>query len=454
MSRVLIVSGDSHVGAPVSMIRPYLEGRYHGWLDEFEREAEERAARIYVFSTPSYETLDIVDTEGAFRSGGVLGAWDLDRRLREMDREGVTAELLIEAHQLAISPFFAQDSPRPYPADLRAAGARAHHRWLADWMAQADGRLLAVADPGPCLDMDETLKELRWAAEHGFRSVSVPGKTTDPALPPLHDAHFEPFWSACAELGMVLSVHAGHGMAQGEMSDFFKKVAHETEGRGMTQAELLGVITDMSRGTGSPFELNWLPLEITWEMMTSGIFDRHPDLQVALTEVRADWVPAALSYLDSRVARGDISLRQKPSEYWGQHCWLGASSIKKSEVRLRHEIGIDRMMFGRDYPHPEGTWPNTLDWIRESLGDLPEAEVRLLLGENAIKCYGLERDKLMKIAERIGPDIDDLLGHQGETDPRIVENFERGGYTKASVVRDVEMAEVFRTGLPPVGASH
>ena len=451
MSRVLIVSGDSHVGAPMSMIRPYLESRYHDLIDEFEREADDRAALLYVFANPSYETLAVIDHDGAFRSGGVLGVWDVDRRLREMDREGIAAELLIEAHQLAVSPFFAQDSPHPYPPDVRAAGARAHHRWLADCMAKADGRLFAVADPGPCLDMDETVKELRWVADHGFRSVSVPGKVTDTALPPLHDPHFEPFWKACAELGLVLSVHAGHGMAQGVMTDFFKKVASKTQGK--SQEECLAAVTDIGRDSGTPFELNWIPLEVAWQMMTHGIFDRNPGLRLALTEVRADWVPAALAYLDKRFDHGDVALTKKPSEHWHERCWVGVSSIKRSEVRLRHEIGIDRMMFGRDYPHPEGTWPNTLDWIRDSLGDLPEDEVRLILGENAIECYGLERDKLVEIADRIGPEMGQLLGHGNETDPRILQNFERGGYTKESEVTESELDEVFRAGLPPVGAS-
>ena len=57
---------------------------------------------------------------------------------------------------------------------------------------------------------------------------------------------------------------------------------------------------------------------------------------------------------------------------------------------MRHEIGIDTIAFGRDYPHPEGTWPNTVGWIREAFEGVPEPELRKMLGENAIGRLGLD----------------------------------------------------------------
>jgi hypothetical protein len=109
----------------------------------------------------------------------------------------------------------------------------------------------------------------------------------------------------------------------------------------------------------------------------------------------------------------------------------GASSIKRSEVRLRHDIGVDQMMFGRDYPHAEGTWPNTHDWLRDALGDLDEEELRLILGENAVRCYGLDRTRLRELADRIGPAPEEILGHH-EVAPELVAHFAaRAGYEKS-----------------------
>ena len=76
---------------------------------------------------------------------------------------------------------------------------------------------------------------------------------------------------------------------------------------------------------------------------------------------------------------------------------------------MRHDLGIDQLMFGADYPHWEGTWPNTQDWIRVAFAGVPEDEVRKILGGNAIEVYGLDRAKLDAVAARIGPKASEVL---------------------------------------------
>ena len=97
---------------------------------------------------------------------------------------------------------------------------------------------------------------------------------------------------------------------------------------------------------------------------------------------------------------------------------------------MRHEIGVDRLMFGTDYPHPEGTWPNTQQWIRHAFAGVPEAEARAILGENTIRCYGLDRARLEAVARRIGPDPASLLA-TGDVDERLLTQFHhRAGYLR------------------------
>src|ERR1700757_3192322 len=130
MAKLAIVSTDSHAGPKVEAYRDYLESRYHddlkGLIEE-ENEYLEITAKIGVYSTSQ---LEVVDTEGAIASGGVEGAWDLDRRIREMDREGVAAEVFLQGHQGASMPFFGAIN-RYYPEELRMAGVRAYNRWQA-----------------------------------------------------------------------------------------------------------------------------------------------------------------------------------------------------------------------------------------------------------------------------------------------------------------------------------
>jgi hypothetical protein len=162
------------------------------------------------------------------------------------------------------------------------------------------------------------------------------------------------------------------------------------------------------------------------------VFDRHPGLKFMPTEIRLDWIPATLRHLD-RVFdenRGDLPAQRKPSEYWSSNCMAGASFIHKAEVEMRHEIGIETILFGRDFPHPESTWPHTRDWLRDAFDGVPEDELRLMLGENAIRFLDLDRDRLAEIAKRIGPTIQEIHAG-GEVRPELIENFAmRGGYLK------------------------
>jgi hypothetical protein len=103
--------------------------------------------------------------------------------------------------------------------------------------------------------------------------------------------------------------------------------------------------------------------------------------------------------------------------------------MHKAEVEMRHEIGVEQILFGRDYPHPEGTWPNTPDWMRDAFAGVPEDELRLMLGENAIRFFGLDRAPLEAIADRIGPTVAELTDSGVTVDDELLAVFDgRGGY--------------------------
>ena len=77
--------------------------------------------------------------------------------------------------------------------------------------------------------------------------------------------------------------------------------------------------------------------------------------------------------------------------------------MHKAEIEIRDDIGVDHMTFGRDYPHAEGTWPNTVDYLRDLFAGVPETDVRKILGENAIRFFGLDAEKIAAIAQQVGP---------------------------------------------------
>jgi predicted TIM-barrel fold metal-dependent hydrolase len=425
---LIIVSGDGHIGARPQDYRDYIDPSFRDALDDLVAENND-FLRLTASRPIVTNVVDINDDE--------FPGWSVERRLRDLDHDGISAEVLHGGHQGSVLPFYSVMN-KPYSADLRSAGARAYHRWVADFISGTDGRMLPVADPGPCVDLKDTLKELDWCAANGFRSVSLVQNTWDNGLPPVHDRYYEPFWSACEHLGLVVSVHAGWGSPQGKFWEFAEQFEKLVVGAQADPEQASSLMMDaMASSEDSPLALDMGPRRALWQIMLGGVFDRHPRLTLVLTEVRADWLPSTLRLLDERFARGDTPLVRKPSEYWQDNCFVTPSSIHTCEVEMRHEIGLDQMLFGTDYPHPEGTWPQTREWIRYAFHDVSEAELRAILGENAIRCYGLDRAKLATIAGEIAPTPQELLG-DGDIDPELIESFDN----RAGLRRPAEQADV------------
>jgi predicted TIM-barrel fold metal-dependent hydrolase len=277
-----------------------------------------------------------------------------------------------------------------------------------------------------------TTAELNWTADHGFQGTFAPGSTTGHwDMPPLFDQYFDPFWRTCQERGLAIAIHAAHGMEQGAFLGAIDKIIETMRAAG--RDDLLAEI--VSNTENSFFALDLRPRRAMWQMMLGGVFDRFPDLRLMMTEVRADWLPATLRHLDAAYERVGAPAKYKPSVYWKSNCLAGVSSVHKAEVEMRDEIGVETMMFGRDYPHSEGTWPNTADWLTDAFAGVPDDEIRLMLGENAVSFLGLDRAHLAAIAERIGPTIADITGRQpAAIDERRIAHFDR----RAAYLRPAE----------------
>jgi hypothetical protein len=106
------------------------------------------------------------------------------------------------------------------------------------------------------------------------------------------------------------------------------------------------------------------------------------------------------------------TLTMLPSEYFDRNCAIGASNTRRRELGRRYEIGVDNIMWGNDFPHPEGTWPYTRRFLRDRFWDIPVDETAQILGLNQAAFYHFDLDALQPIADRIGPTPLDL----GQTD--------------------------------------
>src|SRR5436190_22965290 len=83
-------------------------------------------------------------------------------------------------------------------------------------------------------------------------------------------------------------------------------------------------------------------------------------------------------------------LSLKPSEYWARQCHIGASFIRPAEVGLRGAVGVDRIMWGSDYPHKESSFPFSHEALRAAFAGVPHDEVAAMIGGNAAALYGFD----------------------------------------------------------------
>lgn len=379
--RYTVISADCHGGGHLSEYREYLPESYR---DDFD-------AWLADFDNP-YE-----DTKGAV--GG--RNWDSERRLKELEADGVVAEVIFPN---TIPPFFPKVSLMNQPPaanagdlDKRWVGLQAHNRWLADFCEDAPGRRAGIAQI-MLHDVDAAVAEIRRAKDAGLTGgVLLPGAPPGSGVPPLYAPDYEPIWDACEELGMPVNHHSGSAAP-----DYGPYPA--------SQVMFL-------------LEVVWWAHRTLWHLMFSGVMERHPDLQFVFTEQGTKWVPEELTRLgyyymrmrdDSGSQEGEFGAKQMsklsltPAEYWARQCHLGSSFIRHMEVPLRHTVGVDRIMWGNDFPHLEGCWPFSTEHLRLAFADVEEPEVRAMVGENAAKLYGFDLDALAPIAAEIGPSIDEV----------------------------------------------
>lgn len=433
--KLIIVSGDSHAGMPNELWPEYLDTRFHDLLPQLREDnviyptaIELQTAKMGVSTHPEHAEA---------HTKGWHGLHDPVLRLADMDREGIAAELVYLGDS-RLGDLFHNVSNRKYPIEAWEAGARAWNRWAADTFGFAMDRFLMTAAIGPaCVDMDVAVAEIEWIAERNFTGIFLPGYVHHAGMPPLYDQYWEPFWSACEANNIALVIHAGYGTEQGTVFPQFERMYRDCEkAAGSTDRDALFAHADAITDESLEFFATFLNHSIharrpMWQLMFAGVFDRHPGLKLFPTEIRVDWIPATLAHLDSVAsAHPELPAKKLPSEYWRSNCLGGASFLHKSEVEIRHEIGVETFIFGRDYPHPESTWPHTREWLRDALVGVPDEEIRLILGENAIRFFGLDRARLAEIARRIGPTITEIHSG-GAVRPDLIENFAlRGGYLK------------------------
>ena len=387
--RYVLISADCHAGADLRDYKPYLEKRWH---DEFE-----------AWAATYFDPWADIDAESEWKAGvssfmSPLN-WDSNKRLEALETEGIVAEVIFPN---TVPPFFPNGllaAPGPRSGDeyeRRWAGIKAHNRWLKDFCDEAPGRRFGVAQLF-IDDVEKAVKEIRWAKEAGMRQVLLPSDH-HLKLHNLYYASLEPIWSVCEELDMPIGRHGS-------------VVGSDAEPDSIDAAHAVGVLETLYFGQRTLAQL-----------IFSGVFERHPNLKFVFTELGAGtWFVNTVTGLD-RFCHGAkmdgtivsmfagkavAKLPMLPSEYAHRQVYFGAL-VPPDVLEIHRETGLDKLMWGADFPHHEGTAPYTRKVLRGTLPSAPEDEVRQILATNAAGLYGADLELLQRVADRIGPTVEEI----------------------------------------------
>ena len=387
----VLISCDAHAGADLLDYKPYLEKQFHdefdAWADSYQEDAWGK------LDTEMMDTDDPNLRIGVSSFGSIYN-WDSRKRLEHMDGDGIAAEMIFPN---TVPPFYPRgiiNAAGPATAEeyrLRRAGIKAHNRWLVDFCSQAPGRRVGLAQIF-LDDVDDAVSEVRWAKESGLIGMLIPADHTL-KLVNLYERRLDPLWAACVDVGLPVTRH----------SIFVGPPETEETGEATDAIGMYESIPLFRRGLA--------------HVILGGIFERYPDLKFIFTETTTSWVPEELEMMNQVFAQALIkgthpyasshraakALSKRPSDYFHTNVWIGASVMTRMDMENRHQLGVDRIIWGSDYPHHEGSWPYTNLALRRIFSGVPEGEVRAMTSENAAKVYGLDLDFLQKIADNIGP---------------------------------------------------
>ena len=285
------------------------------------------------------------------------GSWDAKARLADMDQDGIWIDVLYGG------------GPTRYkdPALRKWCIAR-YNDWLFELERASGGRLIGV----PLLPVDdpaETVAEAKRVLAMGARTVQVDAFPDNLGSPHYSDQVWEPLWSEVAAAGVPLAFHI--------------------QGPRLMQLQRL---FDPTPGVREAF-ISLAPMgisELIAELIFCGVCQRHPNFKFIVVETGIGWLPYFLDRMDATFKKHRFwtqsVITEPPSTYWFRQ---GHATFIEDHpgVKLRHEAGLDNILWSSDYPHSDSTWPHSREVVEEHFGKVPADERAKVVYGNAARLY-------------------------------------------------------------------
>jgi predicted TIM-barrel fold metal-dependent hydrolase len=302
---------------------------------------------------------DRMATTGLYEDGrnGIRRLTDPDLRIKDQDLDGIQAEVLYGILGAA---------QRLNDWEAATEMMRIYNEWLAEFCGAYPYRFAGIASI-PNHDMEAAVAEVHRVAERGaVRGLEV---SLTLEMKPLFDPHWNPLWHAASEAKIPVHFHTIGG----------KKPDLESMPPLQARQAFAVFITG--------FQLNMA--NKVMELIYGGVFEAYPELTVVIGESGIGWIPYVLEHMDLEWEEQfkDLTLKMKPSEYWRRQCYATYQSDPVG-LRLIDLLGEDTIMWGSDFPHPDGVWPDSQSFIERELAGVPEATRRKLICDNAARLYG------------------------------------------------------------------
>jgi predicted TIM-barrel fold metal-dependent hydrolase len=362
-----IISGDSHFVEPPNMWAERVDKKFRERAPHTVKNYEGREGEFFVC-----ENIVPVAVAGFFGSGksaeelpmhskrgfeaAPKSVWDPAERLKEQDRDGVSAEVLYTSMGMLL---YGMDD-----AELRAACFRAFNDYAAEYCNYNLKRRVGLGSV-TLENVPAAVEELKRCTQKGLRGVMIVCSPPDDR--PFSHRDYDPFWAAAQDLNMPVSLHIltgrkGHGIDFTRILQSYMRFPSEIQGTLAT-------------------------------MVFGGVFERFPRLKVVSAECDVSWMPHFMYRLDHAYDRlrhfEGVSLPLMPSEYVKRQVYatFQFETMRKDLVEV---YGADKMMWSSDYPHTDSPWPHSKEYVEgPAFERLTPQETQMIVADNAARLYGL-----------------------------------------------------------------
>jgi predicted TIM-barrel fold metal-dependent hydrolase len=290
------------------------------------------------------------------------GCFNIHERVRDMNANGVLGSMCFPSFPQFCGQLFARTEDK----DVAIAMLRAYNDWHIDeWCGSYPGRFIPLALP-PIWSPELMAEEVRRVAAKGCTAVTFSENPEKLSLPSFHNSHWDPFWTACADEGIVVCLHIG------------------------SSSQL--VITSIEAPIDTLITLQ--PMNIVLaaaDLLWSPVLRKFPTIKFALSEGGIGWIPYFLERVDYVYQHHKAWTHQSfgdklPSQVFREHivtCFIDDAF----GVANRHAVGIDTITWECDYPHSDSTWPTSPELVGKSLEGVPDDEINKMTHENAMRHF-------------------------------------------------------------------